>query len=341
MMKLVLLAILSFGISAQAQRFELGVGAGTTHAVQGETFRNTAKTGDGRNYWLGYGFNKNWGAELGYDDFDFDGTNSKHQAINLSGVYRFLAEKTVHPIAKLGVSSVDSKNITGEKTNSIGGKAAAGIEADFRYISVGALFNYHYIQKSDKVADLKDTQAFIPSLFLSIHNAVDTGVKASQPVAPVAVVERKDSDGDGIYDEDDQCPNTPAGVVTNEIGCSEKEKASVRLNIEFATGKADILPQHASEVQKVANFMKRFPQTKVEVAGHTDNRGSVAVNNALSQKRADSVRAALVQEGVEESRLTAKGYGSAHPIADNNTAVGREQNRRVTADITVVTDKKK
>lgn len=341
MMKLVFLVVLACGFSAQAQRYELGIGAGTSHAVQGETFRNAAKDGDGRNYWIGYGFNKNWGAELGLDEFDFDGINSKHKAYNLTGVYRFAAERAIHPIAKLGVSSVESKSATDEKTNSIGGKAALGLEADFRYISVGALFNYHYIQKSDKVADLKDTQAFVPSLFISIHNALDTGVKTSQPVAPVAVADRKDSDGDGIYDEDDKCPNTPAGVVTNAFGCAEKEKASIRLNIEFASGKADILPQHQAEVSKVADFMKRFPQTNVEIAGHTDNRGSAAINTALSQKRADSVRQALVDAGIAADRLTAKGYGSSQPTADNKTAAGREQNRRVTADISVVTDKTK
>ena len=130
-------------------------------------------------------------------------------------------------------------------------------------------------------------------------------------------------------------------VAVNKIGCSEKEKASVKLNVIFATGKAELDAKSDGEIQNLAAFMKKFPDTSVEISGHTDTSGSAEINNSLSQKRADSVKNALVKAGVESSRLTAKGYGSSRPVASNKTKAGRDENRRVTAEIAVSVDKKK
>ncbi|MEQ1721895.1 MAG: OmpA family protein [Pseudobdellovibrio sp.] len=339
------LAVLALVVSVNAQdRFELGIGAGTTHPMGGDTFKSNASTGDGQVYWLGYGLDKNWAVELGTDSLDFDKANSKHKTINLLGVYRFVPENWIHPIVKLGVTSVESKDATDLKTTSTGAKAAGGLEADFNYVSVGALFNYYYVSKTDSVLDLKDTQAFMSVFFLTIHNALGSSEDSkSEAMAPAAaaVVAKKDSDNDSVFDEDDKCPSTANGVIVNAFGCSEKEKASVKLNVEFASGKSDLSASHNSEIENLANFMKKFPETNVEIAGHTDNRGSAAANTALSQKRADAVKAGLLKAGVAESRVTAKGYGPTAPIADNKTKAARDQNRRVTAEISVTTEKKK
>jgi OmpA-OmpF porin, OOP family len=107
---------------------------------------------------------------------------------------------------------------------------------------------------------------------------------------------------------------------------------SVTLDIEFNTAKWYIKPKYNDEIKQVADFMKAHPETKVVIEGHTDSVGSKASNIKLSQQRAESVKAYLVNRfGVEGSRLRAVGYGPDRPIASNDTAEGRQKNRRVEA----------
>jgi OOP family OmpA-OmpF porin len=148
----------------------------------------------------------------------------------------------------------------------------------------------------------------------------------------------KDTDLDGVLDSKDNCPDTPAGTLVDETGCVAKE-VSVTLDIKFALGKAEVNPDFDPQLQRVADFMKRFPQTTVLIEGHSDNLGNPQGNRALSQKRAEAVRNHLVWKfGVDGSRVTAKGFGPDRPIADNKTEQGRAANRRVVA---VVSDAKK
>ena len=100
-------------------------------------------------------------------------------------------------------------------------------------------------------------------------------------------------------------------------------------NILFETGKATLKPESMEEIQKVAEYMKKNPSARFEVQGHTDNQGSDAVNDPLSQQRAEAVVAALEKEGVDPFNLRPVGKGSHEPVADNSTEAGRAQNRRV------------
>ena len=99
--------------------------------------------------------------------------------------------------------------------------------------------------------------------------------------------------------------------------------------IHFETGKATILPDSESVLGEVAKMLQQNPEIKVSVEGHTDNVGSAASNQALSEKRAQAVVAWLSSHGVAASRLAAKGWGSSKPVEDNNTEDNRAKNRRV------------
>lgn len=100
-------------------------------------------------------------------------------------------------------------------------------------------------------------------------------------------------------------------------------------DVLFDTGRAELKPGAFRTVDRLATFMRDHPERSLEVEGYTDSVGGDALNLALSQRRANAVRAALVSRGVEGSRITTNGMGKASPVASNDTAEGRQRNRRV------------
>jgi len=157
----------------------------------------------------------------------------------------------------------------------------------------------------------------------------------AEPVMAAPVVEA-DTDGDGVMDSKDQCADTPKTHKVDAVGCSLKltETVAIKLNITFDSAKSVIKPEFENEVKNLADFMNQYADTVVTVEGHTDSQGADAYNQKLSQSRADAVKTDLVTNyGIGAERVTAIGYGEARPIADNSTAAGREQNRRVVAQV--------
>jgi len=100
-------------------------------------------------------------------------------------------------------------------------------------------------------------------------------------------------------------------------------------NITFATDQSSIRPAFTDTLQSVALVLKEFDKTTIRIEGHTDSTGSDSYNQLLSESRASSVRDFLLNQGIEPSRTRAVGYGERYPVASNETAAGREQNRRV------------
>ena len=161
-----------------------------------------------------------------------------------------------------------------------------------------------------------------------------------------------DSDNDGVPDYLDKCPGTPAGVQVDKDGCPPPppvvqkiapqpakameaaivEKGRATLNVEFDFDKSIIKKQYHDEIGNLAAVMKKYPDLKITIEGHTDNVGGLAYNEKLSQRRADAVKKYLAAKfGIEASRMTAKGYGMIKPIDSNATKEGRQKNRRVEA----------
>jgi OmpA-OmpF porin, OOP family len=144
-----------------------------------------------------------------------------------------------------------------------------------------------------------------------------------------------DSDGDGVPDYLDKCPNTPRGVPVDADGCPPAgisvrgDEWSVQGKVLFDVNKATIKPAATEVLGRVADFLQSNPQFRVEIEGHTDSTGTMAWNMKLSQMRADSVKAFLVDHGVAADRLTTRGFGPHEPVASNGTAEGRQLNRRV------------
>jgi outer membrane protein OmpA-like peptidoglycan-associated protein len=145
-----------------------------------------------------------------------------------------------------------------------------------------------------------------------------------------------DTDGDGIPDDIDACPNEagPANADPAKNGCPlvvvRDKEIVITQQVQFEVDKSVIKKESGELLDFIARVLKDHPEiAKVEVQGHTDNTGKAAHNKTLSASRADAVKRALVQRGVADKRLVAKGYGQEKPIADNDGDVGRAKNRRV------------
>jgi OOP family OmpA-OmpF porin len=148
-----------------------------------------------------------------------------------------------------------------------------------------------------------------------------------------------DSDKDGVIDSLDQCPNTKAGMAVDSKGCPPpiEENVKIAIGVLFASGKADIKEDSTDDIKKLGVFMQTYPTTTTVIEGHTDSVGSAALNKELSQRRADAVRDYLINNySIDSNRIKAVGYGSDRPVADNATAAGRQQNRRIEAAIETV-----
>lgn len=167
-----------------------------------------------------------------------------------------------------------------------------------------------------------------------VSNVALANVKADK----VQEIAKNDRDNDGVVDWEDECPDL-AGPAFNK-GCPEiKTELRTLLKkamqgIQFETGKAVILPSSFAILNRIAVQFIEHPEYVIEVQGHTDNTGKHDLNVDLSQHRAEAVRDFLINAGVPDTQLTAKGYGPDRPIADNETKAGRAQNRRVEFDIT-------
>jgi len=138
-----------------------------------------------------------------------------------------------------------------------------------------------------------------------------------------------DMDNDGVLNAKDICPNTPANTAVDENGCP----ATVALDIQFENNSYKVKATSFANLDKYAAFLKKYPNYSAKIVGYTDSVGAASYNQRLSEKRAKEVVKMLEARGVSSSQLSAKGMGEANPIANNATAAGRAQNRRIEAQL--------
>jgi len=169
---------------------------------------------------------------------------------------------------------------------------------------------------ADRLATSSSIGGFVESVFLA--------KPAPKPVPMAAAPKPMDSDKDGVPDNLDQCPNTPLGATVDARGCWTYA-AKVLFDINSAEVKSEAYPMLIESVL----ILKKNPDLKVEIDGHTDSTGAEEYNMALSEKRAEAIKAYFVSRGIDPDRLTTKGFGITKPAASNKTKEGRAQNRRV------------
>lgn len=159
---------------------------------------------------------------------------------------------------------------------------------------------------------------------------------APRPAPPPEPEPWIDSDGDGVEDKKDKCPDTPRGAKVDADGCPIMltESVNITLDIEFAFNSTEVPERYLDDIGKIATVMVEYPDSQLMLEGHTDSVGSTAYNQTLSQDRADAVKRVLIRHfQIDPTRIGTIGMGESQPVADNDSEDGRARNRRVEAII--------
>jgi OOP family OmpA-OmpF porin len=254
----------------------------------------------------------------------------------LNGVYEFDTQDSVIPFAKMGLGYETVYYRYFDDNDSPYAAAAAGIKVPFAKQFALKLETQYMLYNKARFDNNLAMMVGITYSFGEIANrAIPQETKAepqavtSAPAVVAPVVAKmptpKDSDNDGVIDSKDECKYTLKGVKVDERGCAK----TFKLNINFGHD-SDVIPtQKRDDIEKLAKFLKDNPYYNMTIVGHTDSQGSDVYNLKLSKKRANSLKSALIDMGIDSKRITASGVGETSPIASNKTEEGRKENRRL------------
>lgn len=344
----VAISAMALGGIAQAQP-ELSIGAGV---YDFDSDRNVDNDVVGK-LGLGYRFDDSpFGIEGAYSASSAEtSSNASYDldAFQLDGLYHFATQGAWTPYLAAGVGELTTETSTTKDSDTffnLGGGAryalseSAALRADLRALRTDET------DANDLVATLSLVFGLGGAPAMMEKDLDGDGVADSMdfcPGTPAGVgVDGSgcplDEDKDGVADYQDDCLDTAPGLKVDATGCPmmDSEVVTFNLDVEFETDSARIRSGYTADIESLAEFMSTYAKTQVLLGGHTDNVGSEAYNQALSQKRADAVKRALIVRGVQADRIEARGFGESRPIADNMNAEGRAQNRRVVAAVTAV-----
>ena len=305
---------------------------------------------------VGYMFDEHWALEvLASSPFSHDitikGAGEAETDLlppTVSALYYFNPGGRWRPYLGAGINFTEFFNEEPDELHlggSVGPAAAAGLDfmfdrhwfatLDLRWIYVNTEVKADGSQKDYGELELNPLLASVMVGYLfggrrqqleaPAPAAAPAPVAAAAPVVAAAPEKCADGDGDGVCDADDKCPNTPAGDKVDKFGCSLVS----RLTVYFDFDSAELRPESIAELERVVRFMNDIPSSTALVEGHTDSIGTEEYNLALSDRRAKAVYDYLTSRGVDPARLRSVGLGEANPVASNETAEGRQLNRRV------------
>jgi OOP family OmpA-OmpF porin len=305
----------------------------------------------------------NISVDLEFDKATFDNKTDSgelsQKTASFIGRYHFADKMGMRPYLGAGIGALRFKQDGGTRETDAIASLVAGITKDLSdRVDLRTELRYR-LQNSntaDTGHDTFDDYLFNAGLNIAFGQASEQTTDTDlAPQAPTL-----DSDGDGVSDANDRCPNTPAGTEVDSNGCAlvdgdddqdgvansrdkcpnskpgavvDNDGCEVQVVIElqgvhFDTDKSTLKPQSIAILDAAVKTLGDHGTIRVEVAGHTDSTASDAYNQSLSERRAKVVYEYLTSHGISSDRMTWAGYGESQPIADNDTAAGRAQNRR-------------
>ena len=319
------------------------------------------------NFGLGLGLgkflNEKWSLDFELDSASFDaedtGGSVDQTGLGLMARYHFNEGSSLRPFLGVGAGYLDHN----------GDGAARGVDSSDLMLNLGAGIRKSVTDRIGFISEIKyrldtddytGTNSSYDDYLFSMGLNVALGA-ANEKVMPAAkIVEpapQLDSDGDGITDLDDRCPNSPAGVKVNEFGCHDHDRdkdgvmnvndqcphsepgtlvdetgcKAVIIELEgvyFDVDKATLRPESIVVLNDAVATLTKHAAIYIQVASHTDSTGSAAYNQGLSDRRAKVVYEYLIAHGISADRMTWQGYGETSPTATNDTKEGRAKNRR-------------
>jgi len=306
---------------------------------------------------LGKFVSPNWSldGELNYQNPNFDGNqdlNWSQYGASLDLRRHFIQEgRGWNPYVLMGLGYQKSEeespaiNANGpqeRKDGNFAAKLGVGLQTTFeKRVAVRAEVAYRgdFDDKSTAAPD----ESWFGDVLASVGVVIPLGpapmaaAPAPAPVAPSCA--DLDDDGDGVNNCDDRCPDSQPGQTIGPDGCPVPVSIDLK-GVNFDFDKATLRPDAVAILAEASEILKRYPDLRVEVAGHTDSKGTDAYNQKLSERRATAVYDYLTQNGVAASRLVGPiGYGESRPIAPNTNAdgsdnpEGRAKNRRTELNV--------
>ena len=300
---------------------------------------------------LGWRFAPNWSVQGWYEEVDGDAESKYNSGRRLdmknyyvSGRYHFDDHGLLgfEPYAGINVGEqlIESLNNPNSDDND---ELMTGVELGVQR----AFFKHVILDLGTRQAYSQDREYWEGQVYAGINLAFgisddDGGSSDDEVVAATpAEVVTGDSDGDGVNDDKDRCPNTASGAVVDADGCQVYESMQNRETsvIYFGFDRDTIQGQFSDEIKGVADRLNAGEQGRIRVEGHADSTGPADYNQGLSERRAQSVKDRLMKDfSVGSDKITTEGFGESKPVGDNSTADGRAKNRR--ADIIVETEEK-
>lgn len=301
---------------------------------------------------LGWRFHPNWSVQGWYDEVEGDAESKYDSGRRLdmtnyfvSGRYHFNDTGILgfEPYAGINVGEqlIESLNNPNSDEND---ELMTGVELGVQR----AFFKHVILDVGTRQAYSQDREYWEGQVYAGLNLAFgisnDSDERVEEEVVPAtpAEVVTGDSDGDGVNDDRDRCPNTASGAVVDADGCQVYETLEQRETsvIYFGFDRDTIQGQFTDEIRGVAERLNGGEQGHIRVEGHADSTGPAEYNQGLSERRALSVKERLMRDyKVSGDRISTEGFGENKPVADNSTREGRAKNRR--AEIIVETEEKK